>query len=238
MATAAVEPPRSDPAGVDARVEASLVQCAAHEAGRVVRRLYGHPSRSDRVPAVQTVCVFCGSRCGRDPSFLAAAHELGREVGARGLTLVYGGAKVGLMGAVAAGALAANGRVIGIIPRALVTKEVAHDGLTELRVTESMQERKNQMIALSDAFVAMPGGFGTYDELFEALTLAQLGLHAKPSGLLDTKGFFAPLLKLLAHTIDEGFAAAHHADLFVSEPTPAALLDRLAAWVPTPPTST
>lgn len=182
--------------------------------------------------AVNRVCVFCGSRPGTDPAYLDAAKALGTAIASRGMSLVYGGAKVGLMGAVADAALAAGGQVVGIIPKSLVTKEIAHDGLTELFLTESMHERKERMITLSDAFISMPGGFGTYDELFEVLTLAQIGIHDKPQGMLNVKGFFDPLVKLLEHTIAESFAAPQHAGLYVVESTPAALLDALVAWTP------
>lgn len=152
----------------------------------------------------------------------------------RGLTLVYGGAKVGLMGALADAALAEGGRVVGVIPKGLVSKEIAHDGLAELFLTESMHDRKDRMILLSDAFVSLPGGFGTYDELFEVLTLAQIGFHEKPSGLLDVKGFFQPLVAMMKHTIGHSFAAPQHEDLWVVREEPGALLDALAAWTPPP----
>ena len=183
---------------------------------------------------IRSVCVFCGSRPGDDPEFTRAATELGSAIARRGLTLVYGGARVGLMGTLANAALAAGGRVVGVIPKGLVSKEIAHDGLTELFLTESMHERKNRMITLSDAFVSMPGGFGTYDELFEILTLAQIGFHEKPNGLLDTAGFYEPLVSLLRHTIAHGFAAPQHEGLIVVEREPEALLDALAAWTPPP----
>lgn len=183
---------------------------------------------------IRSVCVFCGARPGDDPEFTRAATELGTAIARRGLTLVYGGARVGLMGTLANAALAAGGRVVGVIPKGLVSKEIAHDGLTELFLTESMHERKNRMITLSDAFVSMPGGFGTYDELFEILTLAQIGFHEKPNGLLDTAGFFEPLVSLLRHTIAHGFAAPQHEGLIVVEREPEALLDALSAWTPPP----
>lgn len=185
---------------------------------------------SDRV--IRTVCVFCGSRFGDDPVFLDAARALGREIARRRLTLVYGGAKVGLMGALADAALSGGGRVVGVIPRSLGSKEIAHDNLSELFFTESMHERKNRMIDLSDAFVSLPGGFGTYDEFFEVLTLAQLGLHDKPSGLYDVRGFFEPLVLLLRHTTAHDFASPQHHDLYVVKDDPSALLDALEAWKP------
>lgn len=165
---------------------------------------------------------------------MAAGEAMGRILAERGLSLVYGGARVGVMGAVADAALAAGGRVVGVIPKALVSKEIAHDGLTELVLTDSMHERKNRMIDLSDAFLALPGGFGTYDELFETITLAQIGLHAKPNGLLDVAGFFQPMLALIRHTIAAEFAAEEHAGLLVVEDDPGRLLDALEAWSPPP----
>lgn len=189
----------------------------------------GGPLRGPR-----SICVFCGSRPGHDPSLKVAAASLGRAIAQRGVALVYGGAKVGLMGEVADAALTAGGRVVGVIPRSLVTKEIAHDGLSELHLTDSMAERKTRMMELSDAFVALPGGFGTYDELFETLTLAQIGQHEKPNALLDTNGYFAPLLALFEHTIRSGFAAEEHRGLLVVEREPEALLDALARWTPPP----
>jgi uncharacterized protein (TIGR00730 family) len=183
---------------------------------------------------LKSICVFCGARPGTDPAFMEAGEAMGRAIAARGLTLVYGGARIGIMGAVANAALAAGGRVVGVIPKSMVSKEIAHDGLTELFLTETMHDRKDRMIALSDAFVALPGGFGTYDELFETITLAQIGLHEKPNALLDTKGFFQPLLALLRHTIAHQFAAPEHERLVVVENDPDRLLDAIAAWKPPP----
>lgn len=150
------------------------------------------------------------------------------------MTLVYGGAKVGLMGVLANAALAEGGRVVGVIPKGLVSKEIAHDGLTELYLTDSMHDRKERMILLADAFVSMPGGWGTYDELFEVLTLAQIGFHDKPSAFLNVQGYFDPLLSLLRHTIEHGFAAPQHEHLYVAAAEAEALLDALVAWTPPP----
>jgi uncharacterized protein (TIGR00730 family) len=182
----------------------------------------------------ESICVFCGSRPGDDPEFLSAASELGAAIASRGLTLVYGGARVGLMGAVANAALALGGRVVGVIPKGLVAKEIVHDALPELYLMETMHERKIRMIELSDAFISLPGGFGTYDELFEALTLAQIGFHEKPSALLNVKGFYDPMIALLRHTIDRHFAAPEHHDLLLVDDDPSRLLDSLAAWRPPP----
>ena len=159
---------------------------------------------------------------------------MGAAIARRGMTLVYGGAKVGLMGALADAALAEGGRVVGIIPRGLVSKEIAHDGLTELFLTESMHDRKDRMILLSDAFVSLPGGFGTYDELFEVLTLAQIGFHDKPSAFLDVNGYFAPLVALLRHTIAASFAAPQHEGLFIVGDDVERLLDGILSWTPPP----
>jgi uncharacterized protein (TIGR00730 family) len=178
--------------------------------------------------------VFCGSRPGSDPAFERVALEMGAALARRGLTTVYGGAKVGLMGALAQGALGGGGKVVGVIPKGLVSKEIAHDGLTELFLTESMHDRKNRMMALSDAFIALPGGFGTYDELFEVLTLAQIGFHEKPLGLLDVEGFYEPLVRLIDHTILCSFAAPQHRGLVLVDDDIDSLLDALAAWTPPP----
>jgi uncharacterized protein (TIGR00730 family) len=168
------------------------------------------------------------------PEYLAAATDLGRVLAARGIGVVYGGARVGLMGAVADAALVGGGRVTGVIPRALAEKEVAHTGLTDLRVVTSMHERKALMADLCDAFVALPGGWGTLDETFEILTWAQLGLHSKPCGLLNVQGYFDRLLSFLDHAMDQGFVRREYASLLVVSATVTTLLDALA--VQTPPT--
>ena len=183
-------------------------------------------------PPVRTICVFCGSRFGADPAFVAAAARMGAAIARRGLTLVYGGAKVGLMGALADAALAEGGRVVGIMPRALVQREVAHDGIAELFVTENMHDRKDRMICLSDAFVSLPGGFGTFDEAFEVLTLGQIGIHQKPSAFLNVNDYFTPLAKLMEHTIASGFAERAHGHLFHFDDDVEHLLDTLVAWRP------
>jgi uncharacterized protein (TIGR00730 family) len=183
---------------------------------------------------MKSVCVFCGSRPGRDPVHAAAAAALGGELARRGLTLVYGGGRVGLMGVVADAARAAGGPTVGVIPDALALKEVAHAGLTELHVVGSMHERKALMADRADAFAALPGGYGTCDELFEILTWAQLGLHQKPVGLLNTNGFFDGLLAWLGRLADEGFLTPSCLDRLLVADTPARLLDRLAAFRPPP----
>jgi len=184
------------------------------------------------VSGLQSVCVFSGSSPGARPSYTETATALGRAVAARGLRLVYGGASVGLMGAVADAALAVGGEVVGVIPQHLVDREVAHDGLTELRVTGSMHERKALMADLADGFVALPGGLGTLEELAEILTWSQLGLQSKPCGLLDVEGFFDPLLAFLDHTVTERFVSTEHRALVLAADRPDALLDLLAGWRP------
>jgi uncharacterized protein (TIGR00730 family) len=177
---------------------------------------------------VQRVCVFCGASSGRKPAFAEAARAFGAELAARGTGLVYGGGRVGLMAAVAEGALAAGGEVIGVIPQALVDRELAHTGLTELHVVGSLHERKARMADLSDAFVALPGGFGTLDELMEQLTWAQLGIHAKPVGLLDVEGYWAPLIALARHLTEEGFVRESDLGAIAVGDDAGLLLDRLA----------
>jgi hypothetical protein len=178
---------------------------------------------------VRSVCVFCGSRPGTRPEYAEAARRLGGELARRGLTLVYGGASVGVMGAVADGALAAGGKVVGVLPTFLGAKEIAHPGLTEFISVGSMHERKALMAERSDAVVALPGGFGTLDELFEIVTWGQLGLHRKPMGLLDTRGFFQPLLALARHLAEEGFVPPEQATPFAVSAAPEVLVDRLLA---------
>jgi uncharacterized protein (TIGR00730 family) len=182
--------------------------------------------------AMRRVCVFTGSSSGARPEYREAAEALGRLLAERGIGVVYGGARVGLMGTLADAALAAGGEVVGVIPAALVAKEVAHTGLTDLRVVDSMHERKALMSDLADAFIAMPGGWGTLEEFFEVLTWAQLGLHRKPCGLLNVHGYFDRLLAFLAHTIDEGFVQAEYAAMIALAATPGELLDRLASATP------
>jgi len=181
---------------------------------------------------VSRVCVFCGSSPGSDPAFAAAAQGLGRELGRQGLGLVYGGASVGLMGLLADSALAAGAPVIGVMPRSLVAQEVAHRGLADLRVVDSMHARKALMAELADAFLALPGGLGTLDELFEILTWAQLGLHHKPIGLLDVGGYFAPLLAFLDGAVRLRFLAAEHRAMLLVGDQPAALLASCARYRP------
>lgn len=179
---------------------------------------------------LRAVCVFCGSNPGARPAYLAAARALGALIATRGMRLVYGGGRVGLMGAVADGALDAGGAVTGVIPQHLVDRELAHRGLTELLVTESMHQRKASMADHADAFVALPGGYGTLEEFVEILTWSQLGLHGKPCGLLDVDGFFASLLAFFDHAVAERFVRAEHRELVLADTEPDRLLDSLAAW--------
>ena len=181
---------------------------------------------------LRAVAVFCGSNHGHDPAFAEAATELGGLLATSGIRLVYGGGHVGLMGAVADAALAAGGAVTGVITRALDEREVAHRGLTELRIVDTMHERKLAMADAADAFVMLPGGFGTWEEFTEAVTWTQLGIHTKACGVLDVGGFYQPLVNLVASAVDNGFVRLEHAALVVVERDAAALLGRLAAWQP------
>jgi uncharacterized protein (TIGR00730 family) len=179
---------------------------------------------------MKRICVFAGSSSGARGEYRAVARELGRELARRQLGLVYGGARVGLMGALADEVLAAQGNVTGVIPEALVAKEVAHVGLSELRVVASMHERKAMMADLADGFVALPGGWGTVEEFFEVLTWGQLGLHRKPCGLLNVQGYFDRLLSFVGHSIEEGFVRREYAAMICVSSTPAELLDMLSAY--------
>jgi uncharacterized protein (TIGR00730 family) len=176
---------------------------------------------------VRRVCVFCGASSGRLPAYAGAAAAFGSALGRRGLGLVYGGGRVGLMGAVADAALAAGAEAVGVIPQELVDRELAHAGLIDLRVVGSLHERKALMAELADAFVALPGGFGTLDELLEQLTWSQLGLHAKPVGLLDVEGYWRPLIELARHATEEGFVRESDLASIAVGAEPEALLDRL-----------
>ncbi|WP_349370338.1 TIGR00730 family Rossman fold protein [Salinarimonas sp.] len=181
---------------------------------------------------MRRICVFCGSNPGHDPAYRAAAVALGETLAARGIGLVYGGASVGLMAVVADTVLAAGGEVLGVIPQMLVDKEIAHAGLSELHVVDSMHARKAKMADLSDGFVALPGGVGTLEELFEIWTWAQLGTHAKPVGLLDVNGFYDKLHGFLDHVVAEGFLREGHRGMLLSASEPGALLDAFAAYTP------
>jgi uncharacterized protein (TIGR00730 family) len=176
---------------------------------------------------MKAICIYCGSSPGHDPIYVETATAMGTAIAKRGMTLVYGGGRVGLMGTVADAALAAGGDVIGIIPQSLVDKEIQHRGVTKLHVVDSMHTRKAMLIELSDAMIALPGGFGTYDELAEAFTWAQLGFHQKPIGLLNVKGFYDPLVAQLDMAIREGFIREGHRDIMLVDTEIERLLDRV-----------
>ena len=178
------------------------------------------------------LCVFCGSSGGARPAYAAAARELAAELARRRLGLVYGGGGVGIMGTLADAAVAAGVEVIGVIPRPLASRELAHTGLSELRLVDSMHERKATMAALADGFLALPGGLGTLEEILEILTWAQLGIHAKPVAALNTAGYWDSLARLLGHAIDEGFVRREYAALMLFASTPVEVLDRMTAWRP------
>ncbi len=184
---------------------------------------------------LKRVCVFAGSKEGGDPAYRDAAVLLGRTLAERGIGVVYGAASIGLMGAVANAALGAGGEAIGIIPQALQRREVAHRGLTELHVVPSMHERKAQMGRLSDAFVALPGGLGTFEELLEVTTWSQLGIHAKPIGTLNVRGYFNPLAAMLDRAVEEAFLAPEHRRILLSDEDPGGLLDRIEGLLPIAP---
>jgi uncharacterized protein (TIGR00730 family) len=181
---------------------------------------------------MKSVVVFCGSSAGNEPVYIEQAYELGRTLAKRGLALVYGGAKVGLMGAVADGALQANGKVIGVLPHFLQQKELAHNDLTELILVDTMHERKTKMNELSDAVIALPGGFGTMEELFEMLTWGQLGLHRKPVGLLNTNGFYDPLLQLAQTMNSKAFLTTENKDMLLHSSKIDELLAKLEQYQP------
>lgn len=179
---------------------------------------------------LKRVCVFCGSSRGIQPAYVQAAKQIGRLLPERGIELVYGGGKVGLMGVVANACLGQGGRVIGVIPGALAAKEIAHMGLTELRIVESMHERKAIMADLADAFIVLPGGYGTWEEFCEVLTWSQLGLHRKPCALLNVNGYYDPLLAMADRAMNDGFVRDVHRELLLADIDPTYLLDRLTNY--------
>jgi len=181
---------------------------------------------------VTRVCVFCGSSAGVDPAYADAARVLGGELVRRRIGLVYGGGSVGLMGILADAVLADGGEVIGVIPQPLAARELAHAGVSDMRIVASMHERKALMESLADGFIAMPGGLGTLEETLEILTWAQLGIHRKPVGVLNVEGYYDGLLRLLGHAVREGFVRAEYFALLHFGDAPAELLDRFAAWTP------
>jgi uncharacterized protein (TIGR00730 family) len=178
---------------------------------------------------MRAICVFCGSAFGKRQAYTDAAAELGRALASAGIRLIYGGSRVGLMGVLADACLRAGGEVVGVIPLSMVEREIAHLSLTDLRIVGSMHERKALMAELSDGFVALPGGIGTFDELFEILTWRQIGIHNKPGGLLNVDGYFGPLLALADHAVEEGFLRpAHRLNLLV-EADPLRVIERILA---------
>lgn len=181
---------------------------------------------------MKRVCVFCGSSVGKRSEYVDAAREFGTLLARRKIGVVYGGGRTGLMGAVADAALLAGGEVIGVIPEGLATKELKHDGVTEIHVVSSMHERKALMASLSDGFAALPGGMGTFEELCEILTWSQLGIHAKPCGLLNTENYYAPLLSLLDHAVEEKFVRPADRALLLAAQTPEELFEKLSAFEP------
>jgi uncharacterized protein (TIGR00730 family) len=185
------------------------------------------PEPSERI--IRTVCVFCGSSSGARPDYEIAAEKLGRALARRNIALVYGGARVGLMRAVADAVLETGGKVVGVIPELLVSREIAHDRLTELRVVGSMHERKAMMAELADAFMLLPGGFGSWEEFCEVVTWAHLGLHTKPCGLLNVSGYYSPFLALAERAVAEGFVRASHRQAIVVDEDPDRLLDQLGS---------
>ena len=180
---------------------------------------------------LKRICVFCGSSCGRQQVYARAAQEMGKLLAQREIGLVYGGGNVGLMGELADACLKHGGQVIGVMPKSLVDKEIAHRGLTELHVVDSMHRRKALMADLADGFVAMPGGFGTWDEFCEVVTWSQLGLHRKPCAVLNVNGYYDPLLAMADRAVAEGFVRGVHRELIISEMEPGVLLDRLQSDV-------
>ena len=181
---------------------------------------------------MKTVCVYCGSSDKMSASYLEAARQMGMAIAGRGLGIVYGAGCTGMMGALADGALEAGGEVVGVIPELFATPQLMHTRLTRLEVVDNMHTRKARLAELADAFIAMPGGYGTFEELFEMLTWAQIGLHSKPVGLFNVLAYFDPLLELVEHARREGFMYAEHRDLLVSASQPDALLDVLGAYRP------
>ena len=181
---------------------------------------------------MKNICVYCGSSPGRLDAYADGARELAKALVDRGLGLVYGGASIGLMGLVADAVLQLGGKAVGVIPQALARKEVVHPNLSELHITQSMHERKTLMAELSDGFIAMPGGIGTLEEIFEIWTWAQLGIHAKPCGLLNVAGYFDALTTFLDHATTEQFLKPQHRSVLIVEPQANALLDRFARYQP------
>lgn len=180
---------------------------------------------------MKSICIYCASSPGVRPEYAAAAETLACALAARDITIIYGGSSKGIMGRMADAALAAGGRVIGVLPKSLIKKEVGHDGLHELHIVASMHERKAMMSELAEGFIALPGGFGTLEEIIETITWAQLGFHSKPCGLLNASGYFDALLQFLAHAVGEGFIRREHCDILQVAESPAELLAKFDAYV-------
>ena len=181
---------------------------------------------------MKRLCVFCGSSFGVNPAYVKAAIDLGNAIAKRNICLVYGGARVGLMGEIASTVIRAKGEVIGVIPKDLVEKEVAHSNLSDLRIVGTMHERKSLMAELSDGFIAMPGGFGTIEESFEAITWAQLSFHDKSCGFLNIKGYYNDLIKFLDHSVEENFIVPEHRAMIIIDDEPESLLDKFLNYAP------
>lgn len=179
---------------------------------------------------IKRVCVYCGSSTGINPEYINGARRLAQTFVINNIELVYGGASIGIMGIIADAVLEAGGRVTGIIPEDLMSKEVAHSGLTDLKIVASMHERKAVMSDMSDGFIALPGGIGTFEEMFEILTWAQLGFHRKPVGLLNVSGYFDHLIRFLDHAVDEGFLQSYHRSMLIVEDDPENLLQRFSTY--------
>lgn len=181
---------------------------------------------------MRRICVFCGSSLGARPAYSAAAEQVGRHLAERGIGLVYGGGKIGLMGALADAALESGGEAVGVIPGHLVTREIGHKGLTKMYVVGSMHERKAMMADLSDGFIALPGGFGTFEEFCEVLTWSQLGLHKKPCGLLNVEGYYSPMLEMFDHAVSEGFVRGENRGIVLAHSDIGKLVEMMERWVP------
>jgi uncharacterized protein (TIGR00730 family) len=184
---------------------------------------------------VKSICIYCGSSTGTNPEFLSEATRAGALIARAGMTLVFGGGRVGLMGALADAALAAGGRVVGVMPADLVSQEIAHPGLSELRIVNSMHERKWAMAEISDGFLCLPGGAGTLDEICEQWTWAMLGFHSKPCGFVDVAGYYQPLRATVANMVENGFLAPEYGEMLIYARDTEEALRRLAAYVPPPP---
>lgn len=179
---------------------------------------------------LRAICVYCGANAGGSPDYADAARRMAALLAGRGITLVYGGGSIGLMGILADATLACGGSVIGVIPKHLSAREIAHDRLTDLHVVDSMHERKALMMELSDGFIALPGGLGTLEELFEILTWGQLGLHGKPCGILNVRGYYDPLIALLDHAVEQRFLRREHRELLIIDDDPERLLERFGKF--------